>query len=901
MSTPEPPAGEDPRLIDHAMRLAEHQAVDWERASVSGGGEGVHDTLERLRELESVAQAFRAAPRPEGFAWGPLRAIECLGRGASGEVWRAWDPALQRDVALKLRPTSGRSATRWLAEARRLARVRHPHVVAVHGADVHEGRAGLWMDLVRGRTLEQCLETFGPLGAREAAGIGVELCGALAAVHAAGLVHGDLKAANVLREGLPAGERDLGSGATGAGHVWLMDFGSAHEPSAVPSDSAHTPVYAAPEILAGGEPSVRGDIYALGVLLFRLVTARFPAEAETVAALREVLARGETRSLRSLRPDLPAAFVQAVERSLAIDPARRFAECGELERALGAATIERPERASARALDRWRAFAAGAALVAAAWGGLALWNAHPPGAALERPRPPYVVEVAERFAGGETDGQYGYATAIMDLFGDGNRELLVGAPGESLGGGRVHVLRRGADGAWAEDRVIGPFAAGDAFGFSIANVGDVNGDGWPDLAVGALHHSAQGRASVGSVSVFFGGPRFHGVPDLVLEGPRAGDGFGYSIAGLGDVNGDGIADFAVGAPGDDRAGANAGLVYVYHGGRPPSGRAAMELEPPAPGGQFGISVASAGDFNGDGVPDLAVGANWHLDRGEPRGRVMVYFGGRAMHARPDWSADGPDPAGWFGIVAGAGDLNGDGYDDLVVGAGRARGSTRASGAAYVYFGGAHAKTDPALVLPGNQTGDGFGYAVAAPGDLDGDGWPDLVVSASGSDASAPGAGAVKVYRGGPGMDAKPDVVITGDAAGDAFGTTVAAAGDLDGDGLADLLVGSCWASPRIRGGGEAWLVRFAPHAWVRPRAGERLRAGGPVELRWRGRIPADLAVRDRSGRWLTLAHGAGGADENALSVRLPEGLRDSVRFRLTPAGAHAHGRTLGPALALLPR
>src|SRR5262249_58530632 len=106
--------------------------------------------------------------------------------------------------------------------ARRLARVRHPNVVTVHGADLHDRRAGLWMEALRGRTLEERLRHEGPLGAREAALVGAELCGALAAVHGQGLVHGDVKTHNVMREGAPGSARD-------AGRIVLMDFGSAHE------------------------------------------------------------------------------------------------------------------------------------------------------------------------------------------------------------------------------------------------------------------------------------------------------------------------------------------------------------------------------------------------------------------------------------------------------------------------------------------------------------------------------------------------------------------------------------------------------------------------------------------------------------------------------------------------
>ena len=142
--------------------------------------------------------------------------LDRIGQGTSCEVYRAWDTALHREVALKLLHDEGRSRRgahgRILEEARRLARIRHAHVVQVYGAEQHDGRVGLWMELVRGESLEEIVQTRGPFGAREAALIGLDLCAALAAVHGAGLLHRDIKAQNVMRES--------------GGRLVLMDFGT---------------------------------------------------------------------------------------------------------------------------------------------------------------------------------------------------------------------------------------------------------------------------------------------------------------------------------------------------------------------------------------------------------------------------------------------------------------------------------------------------------------------------------------------------------------------------------------------------------------------------------------------------------------------------------------------------
>src|SRR5690606_1854290 len=161
--------------------------------------------LDNLRVLDDVARAFRslgAAPVPLAqeplFRWGTLEVLERLGEGHTGEVFRAWDPTLQREVALKLRahrdPRHDPSNAQLLGEARGLARVRDGTVLEVDGAAVHAGRAGIWSERIQGRTLAEVIEADGPLGASEVLAIGIDLAHALARVHAAGLVHGDVKA-----------------------------------------------------------------------------------------------------------------------------------------------------------------------------------------------------------------------------------------------------------------------------------------------------------------------------------------------------------------------------------------------------------------------------------------------------------------------------------------------------------------------------------------------------------------------------------------------------------------------------------------------------------------------------------------------------------------------------------
>ena len=215
-----------------------------------------------------------------------------------------------------------------LHEARLFARVAHPNVVTVYGAEKHAGRVGFWMEIIHGRTLSQFLADEGPLAAEEAAHIGIELCRALAALHHAGLVHRDVKASNVMR--------------AAGGRIVLMDLGAGADLS--PGSAPHppvsgTPLYMAPELLRGEAMTPRGDLYALGVLLYHMATGDFPVHGATLAELRDAHARRAARHLRDARPDLPGWFIAAVERALAADPAERFATAGEMEQALRAGAL----------------------------------------------------------------------------------------------------------------------------------------------------------------------------------------------------------------------------------------------------------------------------------------------------------------------------------------------------------------------------------------------------------------------------------------------------------------------------------------------------------------------------------------------------------------------------------
>ncbi len=266
--------------------------------------------------------------------WGHLQVIRRIGEGIFGEVYECLDPSLKLTVALKLFRRSGDAdadissqvAQRILREGQLLARVRHPNVLLVHGAGVHDDTVGLWMEYIDGKTLEELLEVQGRFSAREASLIGIKLCGALAAVHGAGVIHRDVKAQNVIREE--------------GGRIVLMDFGSGRDLGGQMGrdpGAAGTPLYMAPEVLRGGVATARSDIYCMGVLLFRLVTASFPVDADSWQGLLGKHESGEKRLIRDLRPDLGTRFVRVIEKALAKNSEHRFASAGEMQQALEAA------------------------------------------------------------------------------------------------------------------------------------------------------------------------------------------------------------------------------------------------------------------------------------------------------------------------------------------------------------------------------------------------------------------------------------------------------------------------------------------------------------------------------------------------------------------------------------
>jgi Secretion system C-terminal sorting domain/FG-GAP repeat/FG-GAP-like repeat len=340
------------------------------------------------------------------------------------------------------------------------------------------------------------------------------------------------------------------------------------------------------------------------------------------------------------------------------------------------------------------------------------------------------------------------------------------------------------------------------FGNSVASAGDINGDGFSDVIIGSYAYDDGANANEGRAFVYHGSVTgISATPDNIPDDANLGDArFGQSVACAGDVNGDGYSDVIIGADRyDDGVNNEEGRCFVYYGSA--TGLPAIPSNLPDDANQadafFGNCVASAGDVNGDGFSDVIIGASRYDDGANANeGRTFVYFGSATgLSATPDNTPDDADQANAiFGVsVASAGDVNGDGYSDVIIGAYfYDDGANTDEGRAFVYHGSAAGiNTTATAITESNQISASLGFSVANAGDLNADGYSDVIVGAPSYDNGQVDEGVALIYHGSAtGINTVANTILERNQANAAMGYAVASAGDVNGDGYKDVIVGA---------------------------------------------------------------------------------------------------------------
>jgi hypothetical protein len=402
----------------------------------------------------------------------------------------------------------------------------------------------------------------------------------------------------------------------------------------------------------------------------------------------------------------------------------------------------------------------------------------------------------------------------------------------------------------------------DRSGNSVSTAGDINGDGFDDLIIGAPYATTAGGAFAGTSFVVFGSDQ--GLPNplelsgligsngFVISGESKFDGSGFSVDAAGDINGDGIDDLIIGAPDASPGESYSGTSYVVFGSDQAwasslnlsslDGSNGFAINGVSQNDNSGASVSAAGDINHDGIDDLIIGAPFVS--GSAGAGYVVFGSDQAWGSEMNLSSldgtngfviNGVNASDTLGISVGeAGDINGDGIDDLIIGAILAGTPGAYAGASYVVFGSDQAWASSldlssldgnnGFVINGVSNGDSLGTSVSAAGNINVDGFDDLIIGASLADPNGDDSGASYVVFGSDqawtsplnlsGLNGSNGFVVNGVSTGDKSGTSVSAAGDINIDGFDDLIIGASLADPNGDDSGASYVVFGNDQAWA---------------------------------------------------------------------------------------
>lgn len=346
-------------------------------------------------------------------------------------------------------------------------------------------------------------------------------------------------------------------------------------------------------------------------------------------------------------------------------------------------------------------------------------------------------------------------------------------------------------------------------GFSVSSAGDVNGDGYSDVLVGAPKYD-NGQADEGAAFLYPGTAGGISLAATVLECNQVSAQMGYSVSNAGDINKDGFSDIMVGVPYYDASASNEGAVMIYKGsagGLVTNSPYVFKLDQAE--ANLGISVAMAGDVNNDGYSDMLAGAH-QFDNGQSNEGVGVLIGGAPNGLGLVTFLECNQPGAMMGFaVAGAGDVDGDGFSDVMAGARLYGNGQIYEGAAFVFKGSANGVvTANPTIIEGGQVDARLGHALSSAGDVNGDGFSDIALGAYQYDKGSNNEGVVMIHYGSAnGVSIAPSQTLESDQVEAQLGISVACAGDVNGDGYADLIAGARYYDKGQNNEGAAFIYQ----------------------------------------------------------------------------------------------